>query len=224
MNLALTRGWTLLRDRTNTARAPARWFTGERVGKVVIVTLFSLMATRLARDTAATGHATGLLLVVNEALVVMLTLIRRRAEAVDRSSAARVLTVFSTFSTLLVRPASRAAVVPDAVTLIISGIGLGCSMMGKLSLGRSFGLAPANRGVVSTGLYRLVRHPIYLGYLITHVGFLIANPLAWNLEILGAADTALMLRALREERTLAQDQSYREYLTRVRWHVIPGLF
>ena len=30
---------------------------------------------------------------------------------------------------------------------------------------------PANRGVVSTGLYRLVRHPIYLGYLITHAGF-----------------------------------------------------
>ena len=38
---------------------------------------------------------------------------------------------------------------------------------GKLSLGRSFGLMPANRGVVSTGMYRLVRHPIYLGYLVT---------------------------------------------------------
>jgi protein-S-isoprenylcysteine O-methyltransferase Ste14 len=35
---------------------------------------------------------------------------------------------------------------------------------------------PANRGVVSTGLYRLVRHPIYMGYLITHAAFVAANP------------------------------------------------
>ena len=28
---------------------------------------------------------------------------------------------------------------------------------------------PANRGIVCTGIYRVVRHPIYLGYSITHV-------------------------------------------------------
>ena len=43
-------------------------------------------------------------------------------------------------------------------------------VVGKISLGRSFGLIPANRGIVSTGLYRLARDSIYLGYLITHVG------------------------------------------------------
>ena len=71
---------------------------------------------------------------------------------------------------------------------------------GKLSLGRSFGLMPANRGVVSTGLYRLVRHPIYMGYLITHVGFLLANATFWNVLIFVAADVALMIRAVYEER------------------------
>lgn len=224
MNIALTRGWAEDRLRSEAAPSQVRGLTGERAGKVAIVAMFSLMATRLAHDTAVTGHATGLLLVVNEALVVMLTLFRRRAAAVDRSSVARALTVFSTFAPLLVRPASSAALVPDAVTLVISAVGLSFSMMGKLSLGRSFGLAPANRGVVSAGLYRLVRHPIYLGYLITHIGFVIANPVAWNLEILMAGDTALLLRALREERTLAEDQTYREYMQRVRWHVVPGVF
>jgi protein-S-isoprenylcysteine O-methyltransferase Ste14 len=43
---------------------------------------------------------------------------------------------------------------------------------------------PANRGVVSSGLYRLVRHPIYMGYLITHAGFLLANPTVWNIGML----------------------------------------
>jgi protein-S-isoprenylcysteine O-methyltransferase Ste14 len=97
-------------------------------------------------------------------------------------------------------------------------------VLGKLSLGRSFGLTPANRGIVSTGLYRFVRHPIYLGYLITHVGFVIAYPADWNLAVLAAADVALLLRAICEERTLALDDAYRAYMGRVRWRIIPGVF
>ena len=95
---------------------------------------------------------------------------------------------------------------------------------GKLSLGRSFGLMPANRGVVSSGLYRLVRHPIYLGYLITHSGFLAANPTVWNIVMLVGADIALMWRAVCEEQTLGKDAAYREYLQTVRWRVLPGVF
>jgi len=97
-------------------------------------------------------------------------------------------------------------------------------VMGKLSLGRSFGLVPANRGIVSTGVYRFVRHPIYLGYLITHVGFVVANPAGWNLLVLAGADVALLLRAVCEERTLALDDAYQDYMQRVRWRIVPGLF
>jgi protein-S-isoprenylcysteine O-methyltransferase Ste14 len=95
---------------------------------------------------------------------------------------------------------------------------------GKISLGRSFGLIPANRGIVSSGLYRLVRHPIYLGYLITHIAFVVANPTLWNVALLLTADVALFARAVCEERTLAHDEAYRAYQTRVRWRVVPGLF
>ena len=95
---------------------------------------------------------------------------------------------------------------------------------GKLSLGRSFGLMPANRGVVSTGLYRLVRHPIYMGYLITHVGFVAANPTLWNVLTLVGADIALLVRAVCEEQTLARDAAYRDYQQQVRWRVLPGIF
>jgi protein-S-isoprenylcysteine O-methyltransferase Ste14 len=97
-------------------------------------------------------------------------------------------------------------------------------VLGKMSLGRSFGLSPANRGVVSTGMYRFMRHPIYFGYLITHVAFIAANPAGWNLLVLAAADIALMFRAVCEEQTLAQDPAYRAYMERVRWRVVPRLF
>jgi len=38
------------------------------------------------------------------------------------------------------------------------------------------------------------------------------------------SDTALLIRATFEERTLALDPEYAAYLTRVRWRVAPGLF
>ncbi len=83
---------------------------------------------------------------------------------------------------------------------------------------------PANRGIVSTGLYGLVRHPIYLGYLITHAGFLLAHPTPWNFGVLVVSDLALMTRAICEEETLARADEYRAYQQRVRWRVVPGLF
>ena len=205
-------------------RAAADGTLGDKLAKICILTLFSLMAIRLAKDAVATGHVTGMLLLTSEALVVVLTLVRRTAGTVDRSWKARILTLFSTFGPPLVQPASGEGLAPEAVTIVISGIGLIIVVFGKLSLGRSFGLTPANRGVVSTGLYQFVRHPIYLGYLTTHVGFVIANPGVWNLPVLLAADVALLFRAKCEERTLAADGAYRAYMDRVRWRIVPGVF
>jgi protein-S-isoprenylcysteine O-methyltransferase Ste14 len=197
---------------------------GELVSKTVIVTLFSMMTVRLAADFRATGHATGLLLLASEALVVALTVFRRPAGIVDRSARARVLTALSMLGPPLVQPASFAAIAPETLTVLFSGVGLIVSLVGKASLGRSFGLTPANRGVVCSGFYRFVRHPIYLGYLITHTGFLLANPLGWNLFVLGIGDTALVLRAIREETTLGQDPDYRDYMQRVPWRLVPRVF
>ena len=222
MSTALAR-LEVQRSRLAWPRPAVRHELGELASKIVIVTLFSSMAMRLATDTARTGHVTGLLLLASEALVVALTLVRRPSAIVDRSWSARLLTAFSTFGPPLVHPVAEAGT-PENFTIVITAVGLMVVVLGKLSLGRSFGLTPANRGIVRTGLYRLVRHPIYLGYLITHVGFVIANPSEWNLVLLGIADTALLLRARREEQTLAADPAYCEYMQRVRWRVLPRVF
>jgi protein-S-isoprenylcysteine O-methyltransferase Ste14 len=95
---------------------------------------------------------------------------------------------------------------------------------GKLTLGRSFGLVPANRGVVDDGPYSLVRHPIYTGYLVTHVAFLLANPTPANCAIVVCSDVALIVRALFEERILGHDARYQVYCRRVAWHLVPGVF
>jgi protein-S-isoprenylcysteine O-methyltransferase Ste14 len=191
--------------------------------RATIVVLFSLMAVRFGADFIATGRVTGLFLLLSETLVVVLTVMRRSAATVDRSIRARILTGVSTLGPPLLAPAA-VALAPEAVTVALSCAGLSVVIAGKITLGRSFALLPANRGIVSSGIYGIVRHPIYMGYLITHVAFLIANPTVWNVMALLAADTALLARAVCEEKTLALDPQYREYQTRVRWRVAPGLF
>ena len=196
----------------------------DRVARILIIALFSFMAVRIGADFLATGRLTGPLMLASEALVVIMTVLRRAPAAVDRSIRARTLTTLSLLGPPLVRPSLIAPLAPELLTVGFSAVGLLVVIAGKISLGRSFGLIPANRGIVSTGLYRLVRHPIYLGYLITHVAFVAANPTIWNIAVLVTADIALLARAVCEEGTLARDEAYRRYQTHVRWRVVPGLF
>ena len=173
--------------------------------KIVIVTLFSSMAVRLASDWLATGHVTGMLLLASEALVVALTLVRRSAGVVDRSVQARAAD-----GVVDVRPAAghaacrRPRIAPE--TLTVADLGRRPHHRGARQAVARPQLRPDARQPRrrldrrSTGC---VRHPIYLGYLITHVGFVARQPGGLEPLVLAAADVALMLRAVREERTLA---------------------
>jgi protein-S-isoprenylcysteine O-methyltransferase Ste14 len=194
------------------------------LARAIVIVLFSILSANLFGEFLNTGHLTGLLLLASEALVVVLTLIRRRTTLVDRSIMGVVATAMSLAGPPLFRAGGEAGLVPDTATAVVSAVGLALVIFGKVTLGRSFGIAPANRGVVISGPYLLVRHPIYTGYLITHVAFLAAHPTLWNAVVIAVADGALVVRALIEERILSGDAQYRSYCQRVGWHLVPGLF
>jgi protein-S-isoprenylcysteine O-methyltransferase Ste14 len=198
--------------------------TRDLAARTLVGALFVLLSINLLANFMRTGHITGLLLLVSESLIVVLTVIRRRAQIVDRSSAAAITTTLSVVGPPLLRAGQVDGLAPDVVTAIVSAIGLLIVIGGKITLGRSFGIVPANRGVVTRGPYLLVRHPIYLGYLLTHVAFVIAQPTPLNIAIVLIADTALILRALIEERVLSHDAEYQTYCQRVAWHLVPGVF
>ena len=88
-----------------------------------------------------------------------------------------------------------------------------------LSLGRRFGIAPADRGLAEDGPYSFVRHPMYTGELALRLALSAGSGAAWILMPLMLV--IQILRALREERIIA---GYDEYIRRVPWRFLPGLF
>lgn len=205
-------------------RRASRAIAADLMARLLVCALFALLSVNLLADFARTQRITGLLLLVSESLVVVLTILRRRARIVDRSAPAAIATTISLVGPALLRTAAGPGLVPDLATAVLSALGLIVVISGKITLGRSFGIAPANRGVVVAGPYGFVRHPIYAGYVVTHLAFACAHPTAWNLAVLVVTDAALMIRALYEERVLARDRVYQTYCRRVAWHVVPGVF
>ena len=197
--------------------------TCENWSRALVGTLFLLLAWRLLGDFIVTGRPTDLLLLVGEALVVVLTCLRRPASVVDRRPIVRVVTAVSMVCPLLSQPAQAAPLIPESAAAVLLSLGLMVVVCGKISLGYSFGLLPANRGVMERGLYRVVRHPIYLGYLLTHIPFLAAHPSGWNVGVLLAGDAALLVRALYEEETLGRDPQYVKYCQTVKYRIVPGI-
>jgi len=165
-----------------------------------------------------------LFLLASESLPVFLILTRRPASALSDKTVDWLLALMGTILPLLAAPVASGALVPPALSGGIMLIGLYVQISAKLILGRSFGLIAANRGIKVAGPYRIVRHPIYAGYTIIHVGFLLGFPSLWNLVLYSTQLTIQLARVLREELLLNQDQSYRDYAARVRYRLIPMIF
>jgi protein-S-isoprenylcysteine O-methyltransferase Ste14 len=195
----------------------------ETVAKAAILAMYGPMLYGIVLDVVRTGRVTGLFFLIMTSSVVVFTLLRHSPTQVDRSWTARMATLIGTTGTLLFRP-SGIPLVPDAYTAVASFAGLLIAAAGLFTLRRSFGLVPANRGVVTGGPYRFVRHPIYAGYLLVHAAFVLAYPTPQNMLIWAVTDSAMLVRILREEHVLVQDPAYARYTQRMRWRVIPFLF
>ena len=165
-----------------------------------------------SRDFLRTGHVTGLLLLASESLVVVLTIVRRRAQLVDRSVAAAAGDdALGRRSAAAARAATRRRSCPTSSTALVSAVGLVLVVVGKIALGRSFGLVPANRGVVVRGPYTL-RAASDLHRLPDHARRRSSSPYPtpWNVVVIADRRHARsIVRALMEERVLSEDVEYR---------------
>jgi protein-S-isoprenylcysteine O-methyltransferase Ste14 len=115
-------------------------------------------------------------------------------------------------------------VASPAAGLVLVTAAAGLSLVSLLTMRRLFGVRPALRGLVRSGPYRFVRHPMYLSYILADIGY---NIQEWNfvtLLLVLVGWMSLVYRIHAEERVLSQHAEWPAYVILVRYRLFPGLW
>lgn len=165
-----------------------------------------------------------ILLAIGEIITVAIVLFARLAKEARLDFLTAVSTAVASFYFLFLSLDGGVAVVPVLISTAIQIIGIAWQIYAKLCLGLSFGLLPANRGIVTHGAYKVVRHPIYFGYFINHIGFLLSAFSAWNVLLYAILYFFQGVRIWQEEKLLKNDPAYALYMTKTKYRFLPFVF
>jgi protein-S-isoprenylcysteine O-methyltransferase Ste14 len=162
------------------------------------------------------GRQLTVLLLATQSILVGWLLLTRRSERTGVAWIRKMVAWSSALLPLGMRVYREIAASQAAMTL-----GLLLIVWSLLTLGVCFGIAPADRGLVMHGPYRLIRHPMYLGEIICLAGVVLSNPSGWNACLLLVLILTFWLRMRWEEQVMG---SYASYATQVRWRLIPWIW
>ena len=159
-------------------------------------------------------------------LLATMAVVRGRARGKARGVEPRISALIGTFLVYAVAlfPRRELSVGGQivATTLIFLGTALAAYVL--LHLGRSFSVMAEARRLVTSGVYRFVRHPLYVAEEIAAAGFVIQF-LSYGTLLLFAAHIGFQLRRMRNEeailtRTFPEYAAYKEKTARL----IPGIY
>ncbi|OMB98355.1 hypothetical protein A5733_08365 [Mycobacterium sp. NS-7484] len=109
--------------------------------------------------------------------------------------------------------------------LVAVGLGVTSLVVIQNSFAASTVQVESGQKLVSTGLYGLVRHPMYTGNVLTIVGFPLALGSYWGLVPVVSGLIALIVRIRDEEKLLvAELDGYREYTEKARYRLVPYMW
>jgi len=183
------------------------------------------------RDESLYGQARLLqegVTIVFLALVVVLFATRRRAIKGQRATLPQAaVALVGTFLLNVVAylpiddSTSTASLLASGVVVLIGTL---FTIWSLAILGRCFGLFPEVRGLVLRGPYRLVRHPVYLGEVVSALGLLLAKPHPLVVAVFAAFVALQYWRTTFEERALsaAYPGEYPAYARQVP-RLVPGV-
>jgi len=200
-------------------QAVTRQGLGIASSNLLLAAMYLIFAYLHLTHFAATARPSLLLIVASESLLVVFVLIRRDPDATWHSWWTWLTMLGGTFGPLLFRPAAAAEDLLVGQAVQIAGLVLEVAAI--MALSRSFGLLPAHRGIKSDGLYRLVRHPLYMAYTLAWLGYVINNFSLYNIAVLVFATGFQVLRIRNEEAFLRRYPDYVTLSERTRWRLVP---
>ena len=156
------------------------------------------------------------LLAINTVTIGLI--IMRRPATKTGTLAEGVLGVAGTFIFALLAPPHQS---PGILPVIVEIAGVSGWVVSLIYLGRSFGIVPADRGLVVRGPYRFVRHPIYAFQMVFAIGYFLAVPTAWSAFVITAWVALQTFRLIREERILGGYETYKQH---TRWRLVPFIW
>lgn len=196
----------------------------DRLEQIVLAGIYLFFAYRLLSAGIRDHSLFDFIYLFDQTIVILFLMMRRSSSRITENPTDWAAAFLGTTMPLLAEPSSSAALLPASACLTIYLVGALLHIYSKLSLRRSFGAVPAHRGLKHEGPYRFIRHPMYLGYIISQFAFLLSGPTLWNIFVLGASWAVQIWRIENEERFLVLDENYRIYQTRVRYRIVPWLY
>jgi isoprenylcysteine carboxyl methyltransferase (ICMT) family protein YpbQ len=149
------------------------------------------------------------------------------ARFAPRSATVNLRTIAASGAMLILpcfmRPIDRSTGALAIAGLVLELFGVLLTQIARVYMGRSFGILPANRGIVSKGPFRWVRHPIYFGWLVLSIGYAMSYADPRNIILIVAALPFMVWRIDQEEAHLTADVAYRSYMDHVRYRLLPGV-
>ncbi len=191
---------------------------------VAIALLWSKFVLLAVGDWLSNSAPINLGILIHNTLLFVLFLTRRKSSDTSARVLDWVIPIFTLASAMMLISKASAHGTLLYVSGILQIIGIVGILFSLLSLGRSFGIIPANRHIKSSGAYRLIRHPLYTSELIFYFGFLMGNFIPRNIILVLFIVVGQLWRSISEENLLSKDPGYRTYLNYVRYRFIPGLF
>ncbi len=122
---------------------------------------------------------------------------------------------------VLLKGVPTTALLPDWITSGLAFVGTLLFIWARISLGRNFGIVPAQRELVEGGAYRFMRHPLYTSSLMTSLAFLLSHFSIPALTIWFTGLGLLVMKAFQEEFFLESDPQYARYKMRVPYRFFP---
>lgn len=114
-------------------------------------------------------------------------------------------------------------IVPIIIPGLLVMVSVALMIYARLTLGRSIGYVPADRGIITSGPYRFVRHPIYSGLFVTLLAFCLRAYSPLNLLLSAVLVGLFMIKSVIEESFLRGNPEYAAYMEHVRWRWLPGV-